>query len=272
MAKLRSVDTHFWKDGFVIDLDPIEKLMFLYLLTNPSTTLAGCYEMSPRQAAFDTGIDKDMVIKILERFEAAGKLVYKDGWIVLLNFLKHQNLNTNMGKSAAKDLNGAPKWVSGAIVKGCGMVPEWFPNGSETIKGREENRREGEGEREDEKEEKRVEETTALQIHLGTILAGITKELELKKIAPGPQRLWINEATLAFENGFSANDFIDCFSLLRKQRGYAIKPEWVTENLPELGKLRAKAPMNGNSKPKVLTGRQHAAEVDRLEAQAREAQ
>lgn len=115
MAKLRSVNTHFWSDNYVAELDPIEKLLFLYLITNPLTTLAGCYEISERRIAFDTGIDKDMVIKILGRFQDSGKLVYRDGWVLLTNFLSNQSLNDNMRKNVLSELDDAPKWVSRSI-------------------------------------------------------------------------------------------------------------------------------------------------------------
>src|SRR5436309_789071 len=61
MATQRLVNTNFWKDTYIIDLDPTQKLLFLYFLTSPRTSLAGVYEISLREAAFDTGIDRDMV-------------------------------------------------------------------------------------------------------------------------------------------------------------------------------------------------------------------
>ena len=86
MSKLRSVNTHFWNDNYIIDLDPIEKLLFLYLLTNPNTNMLGIYELHVRKIAFETGIDKDMVLKIFERFTKAEKVKYKDGYVILQNF------------------------------------------------------------------------------------------------------------------------------------------------------------------------------------------
>lgn len=98
--KLRSVNTHFWDDNYVINLDPIEKLIYLYLITNPLCNLIGIYEISLRRIAFDTGIDKDMVAKILKRYEDDGKVKYVEGYIIIHNFVKNQNYNTNMTKGA----------------------------------------------------------------------------------------------------------------------------------------------------------------------------
>ena len=102
MSKKRYVDTKFWDDNYVISKDPVEKLVFLYLLTNTLTNIVGIYEISIRRIAFDTGIDKDMVIKILERFELDNKVKYENGWIAIKNFTKHQldNPKINAGMEA----------------------------------------------------------------------------------------------------------------------------------------------------------------------------
>jgi len=89
--KKRYINTTFWRDNYIIDLDPSEKLLFLYLITNPDTNIIGVYQLPLRQIALDTGFDKDMVIKILDRFQKDGKALYKDGWIAVKNFAKNQN-------------------------------------------------------------------------------------------------------------------------------------------------------------------------------------
>jgi hypothetical protein len=108
MSKLRSVNTHFWSDTYVVDLDPIEKLLFLYLLTNEKTNMLGIYELHIRRISFDTGIDKDMVMKIFDRFEEKEKAKYLDGYVVLRNFIKHQSYNTNMQTSAINSWEELP--------------------------------------------------------------------------------------------------------------------------------------------------------------------
>ncbi len=134
MSKLRSVNTHFWNDNYIIDLDPLEKLLFLYLLTNPNTNMLGIYELHVRKIAFETGIDKDMVLKIFERFTEAEKVKYKDGYVILQNFLKNQSFNGNMQTSAVKSWNELPLSIREdtfckPIVKGL----KAFDKGSEPI-------------------------------------------------------------------------------------------------------------------------------------------
>jgi hypothetical protein len=90
MSKKRMVDTRFWIDDYISHLDPVEKLLFLYFLTNPFTDISGMYEVPLKNIALDTGIDKEMVIKILNRFERDNKIFYENGWIAIKNFAKHQ--------------------------------------------------------------------------------------------------------------------------------------------------------------------------------------
>lgn len=97
MAKRRYVNTVFWDDVYVSDLDPSEKLVFIYLITNSCTNIAGVYQIPLKRIALDTGIDRDMIRKILDRFQADGKILYTDdGWISVKNFMKHQNYKSHL--------------------------------------------------------------------------------------------------------------------------------------------------------------------------------
>ena len=118
---LRSVNTHFWDDNYVVNLDPIEKLLFLYFLTNPLTNLAGIYEISLRRIAFDTGIDRDMVQKILDRFKADNKIYYNQGFIILPNYQNHQNYNPSMERNVEKIMEKVPPKIAE-------MLPELTKN------------------------------------------------------------------------------------------------------------------------------------------------
>ena len=91
MAKKRLVDTKFWEDNYSSNLDPIEKLMFLYFLTNSHTNICGIYQVPLKIIAVDTGIDRDIVMKILSRFERDGKVIFRDWWIAIKNFIRYQN-------------------------------------------------------------------------------------------------------------------------------------------------------------------------------------
>lgn len=109
--KHRVIKSTFWTDPFVEVLDPTEKLIFLYLLTNDSTNVAGVYEITIRRMAFETGIDRDMVQKILTRFEEAGKVKYRNGFVILRNFLKHQSNSPSVKAGVDRVVNELPDTI-----------------------------------------------------------------------------------------------------------------------------------------------------------------
>jgi hypothetical protein len=70
MAIYRSIYLSFWNDSKVADtFTPEDKYFYLYLLTNPHTSISGCYELSIRQAASELGYSKESVISLLERMQ-----------------------------------------------------------------------------------------------------------------------------------------------------------------------------------------------------------
>lgn len=103
MSKNRYINTKFWDDAYIMNLDPIEKLLFLYFLTNPLTNIIGVYEIQLKRVAFDTGIDKEMVLKIIERFSADSKIFYEENHIILPNMIRHQNQGSDKVKIGMKN-------------------------------------------------------------------------------------------------------------------------------------------------------------------------
>ena len=76
MALYRHVYLKFWKDDKVMELFSLEeKLLFLFLLTNPNTTQIGVYKILPKEIAFMTGFEEEEVSIMLELFEKEYKLI-----------------------------------------------------------------------------------------------------------------------------------------------------------------------------------------------------
>lgn len=101
MAKQRYINTKLWSDDWVSNLDPVEKLLFIYLLTNERTNICGVYELPLKYMSVETGIEKDMVEKIIKRFEKDGKVIYNNGWAIIANFIEHQAINPKIEKGIA---------------------------------------------------------------------------------------------------------------------------------------------------------------------------
>lgn len=117
MSTQRLVDCRFWDDSYIISLDPSEKLVFLYLLTNPLSNIAGVYELSTKRIGFDTGFDQDTVKRILERFQRDEKCIYRDGWIAMRNWIKHQQVNPNVRKGISRVLSAVPQDLASYVMR-----------------------------------------------------------------------------------------------------------------------------------------------------------
>lgn len=95
MSTQRYIDTSFWDDSWVQELDPSEKLLYIYLLTNPLTNIAGVMELTVKRICFDTGFNSDTVTHILRKFEDAKKVYRYNNFIIIRNFPKHQQLKSD---------------------------------------------------------------------------------------------------------------------------------------------------------------------------------
>lgn len=70
--------------------------------------MLGIYESSVKKISFETGMKQPDVINALESFERVGKVKRVGNYIILVNYMKHQNYNTNMKKSAIDSYNTLP--------------------------------------------------------------------------------------------------------------------------------------------------------------------
>lgn len=80
MAVYRQVYMKFWTDDskVVDDFTPEDKYFFLYLMTNPHTTLTGCYEISFKVMARETGYNEETVKRLMDRMERTHKVICYD--------------------------------------------------------------------------------------------------------------------------------------------------------------------------------------------------
>ena len=111
--KYRIVATRFWKDKTIRRLDPLEKELYLYLLTNDQTTMCGIYQTTLDEMAHDTGLDYRQIPLILEKFAGMGIAgFYDDEWVVIPNYMKHQNMDNEKVRAGVKaDMESLPEAV-----------------------------------------------------------------------------------------------------------------------------------------------------------------
>jgi|GEM_PF-1446637 len=98
MAVQRYISSSFWSDDWIDSLTVKEKLIYLYLLTNDSTSISGVYKLTVKRIKDDTGIAREEITDILQKFAANKKAYYVDEYIILPNWLKHQHLNNESVK------------------------------------------------------------------------------------------------------------------------------------------------------------------------------
>ena len=76
MANYRNISMNFWTDSKVVDeFTPEDKYIYLYVMTNPHTNLCGCYEISIKQIANETGYNADSVERLLKRLDRTHNVV-----------------------------------------------------------------------------------------------------------------------------------------------------------------------------------------------------
>lgn len=121
MSKQRIVKDEIWDDDWFYELDPSEKLVWLFLLTNPRGNIAGIYKLNKKWASQATGLDSDIFNTILSGFVKEGKILHEENWVGLVNFHKHlayRNASVGLGiVRLYKERTGCPQaldslWVT----------------------------------------------------------------------------------------------------------------------------------------------------------------
>lgn len=102
--KTRVIYTQYWNDSFISELTPLEKLVFIYLLTNDKVNIIHLYECTDKQIRFDTGIDTPTLEKAKFKFQEAGKIFFKDGYVYLRNADKYESFIGEKNEKAKSDL------------------------------------------------------------------------------------------------------------------------------------------------------------------------
>lgn len=117
MSSVRGVNTRFWSDNFIREhLNPLDRYLFLYFLTNEKTNIGGVYELPMSTISSETGLEKEMLSKMLKRL--SGKIDYFDGWVIIRNFTKYQNTKSDsVQKGIERVFSEIPKRIRDYIEK-----------------------------------------------------------------------------------------------------------------------------------------------------------
>lgn len=113
MTKQRYISTTFWKDEFVGELEPLDKLLYMYLLTGGQTNIAGVYKIQMREIMFDTGLSRDQIQTIFQKLEKQKKAKYVQEYVIIAAWPKHQKwqIRRNIHTGIRNILMGLPKTI-----------------------------------------------------------------------------------------------------------------------------------------------------------------
>lgn len=93
MAKFRNIYCSFWTDAKMVEnFTPEDRYFYLYLMSNPHTSLCGCYEISVTQMANELGYQKDCIDKLITRFMEVHDVIrydYETKEVIILNWYKY---------------------------------------------------------------------------------------------------------------------------------------------------------------------------------------
>lgn len=114
MANYRQIHTQIWRDNWFLDLEPDEKLLFIYLFSNDNSNLAGLYELHEKIIALETGLAKERIHEIIAKFEADKKVLYKDGIVWIVNM---QRYHSNAGEKVRRNIELIVEGIPDCYVK-----------------------------------------------------------------------------------------------------------------------------------------------------------
>ena len=113
MAYFRQIHVSTWKDPWFFDLEPDEKLLFIYLFSNENTSISGIYEIPFRVICFETGLSSEFVKVALDKFEEASKVYFENGVIWVKNLRKYNaSTSEKIKKGIENDLAKIPECPS----------------------------------------------------------------------------------------------------------------------------------------------------------------
>lgn len=109
MAGFRQIHTQIWADEWFAELATDEKMLFIYLFSNDATSLTGLYKLSLRIMEFESGINRERILEIFEKFAQDGKAYYENGIVLVTNMQKyHNSISPKVTIRMNKDIEAIP--------------------------------------------------------------------------------------------------------------------------------------------------------------------
>lgn len=115
----RCISTDIWNDEFIADKKPVDRLLYVYLLTNARTHICGFYKLLPPTICAETGLKRNQLAEAMTRL--APKILYIDGWVCIKNYSRYQSGGGEKIISAIEnELKKVPKEILDRVSMGYG--------------------------------------------------------------------------------------------------------------------------------------------------------
>jgi len=109
MADYRTIKPTIWSDPYFEELETHEKLLYIYLFSNPYINNAGVMKVSKRKIIFETYMSEEKYDSAIEKFQKDGKVMLFDEYLYVCKFIKHQtNTSPKMLTNIHKQLELTP--------------------------------------------------------------------------------------------------------------------------------------------------------------------
>ena len=125
------VQTSTWDDAWVFSLNTNQKIVWMFLLTNPFVNIAGVINIAPVILGTYCGLDLPSTMEVINFMASNGKIVYCENCIVMLNWYKYHSYNERTIASADKILDSLPCDIK-LLIEEVGMGSEGVTNGLPT--------------------------------------------------------------------------------------------------------------------------------------------
>lgn len=113
--KTRIIQTRFYKDGLVAEMDLLTQHLFMYLLTCEHINISGIFELPDRYIMLESKLTPRQLEAAKTELEGMGRVKFYEGWVYVVNAEKNNAYRNSPKNESAyqKELKKIPDEVKG---------------------------------------------------------------------------------------------------------------------------------------------------------------
>jgi len=94
--KRRYINTTIWDKSWFRKLSSDARLVYIYLLTCPLSSISGVFEVADERIEFDTNISTNKIKKVFDELQASGEVARIEDWVIIVRHPDFQKWQTNI--------------------------------------------------------------------------------------------------------------------------------------------------------------------------------